>query len=320
MSIPIKLLFLVLLIIFCGAGKAQTNSNDKILIDPADIYQAWLERSELDRVLRVEEVSNSAPDETYLKLGFVTKDYSRVMVEWEELKRAYAEQSPLPFEEKLFYRAVHLLGVEEEQLILIIQDIYDEWEEPCFIRTIKLAGGAINNEATNCLSKIRDIEVSSEELNKVERLSVTEISTEQSRRALYDHIISFAKKKYSSTDCDARNPEVKVTQNNHLLRFKVTDLCKEVLIHEENPTVCQVLKRFGYDCNWIKRELLSFTIIQQKTNTGYRLYCELEGKYGSGIYQEVKDAGYIDMEADFDSYLEDYADRFVVELKAHLLK
>lgn len=64
--------------------------------------------------------------------------------------------------------------------------------------------------------------------------------------------------------------------------------------------------------------MLRFTISYEETLDGFRVRIELDGKYGSGLYNNVRRGGYIDMEVDFDEYLEDYSDEFSTTLQSVL--
>lgn len=130
--------------------------------------------------------------------------------------------------------------------------------------------------------------------------------------------MAFAAEKYATPKCEGRKPQVKRLPNEDYLRFQVSNLCREVLTDEQNPIVCRWLRTFGYDCNWIKRELLTFTVIYIPTDTGFQLNITLEGKVGSGYYEDIRRDGYMDMEVDFKSYLEEYADIIAQEIKDYL--
>lgn len=108
-------------------------------------------------------------------------------------------------------------------------------------------------------------------------------------------------------------------ESGDVLRFEITDLCREVLIDEANPLLCQILRTFGNDCNFVKRELLTFTIAHRTTAAGFNLHLEIDGKYGSGFYENVRRGGYLNMEIDFDDYLERYADQIKEEFKRVLI-
>ncbi len=137
---------------------------------------------------------------------------------------------------------------------------------------------------------------------------------------VYNMIYEYAEARYEVQTCYNRFPEVELLENGELLRFEVIDLCKEVLIDErENGIICSWLRRLGFPCNWIKRELLIFTIKYAPTSTGINLNIEIDGKFGSGLYKNVRRGGYHSMEVDFDDYLERYTAKFVVDLKKALL-
>jgi hypothetical protein len=102
------------------------------------------------------------------------------------------------------------------------------------------------------------------------------------------------------------------------LRFEVVNLCLEVL--KDEGVVCPMMRRLGIDCNFAKRELLTFTITYTETTNGFQLNITLDGKYGSALYENVRRGGYMNMEFDFDEELDRYADQFKEELRMEILK
>ena len=120
--------------------------------------------------------------------------------------------------------------------------------------------------------------------------------------------------------CENRTPAVSLPMiDGNLMRFEVTDLCKEVLKDESNNTICDFLSKYVKPCNWIKREKLTFSFTYQPREGSFILKCEVEGKVGSGFYDQVGRGGYLDMEIDFDGSLKDYADKLQYELKNAIL-
>ncbi|WP_020569750.1 hypothetical protein [Neolewinella persica] len=310
---------LLAIIFFClNIGNAQLTEDQEYFETQGEIYQRWLDHVGLGRVLIVKEIKVNG-ERLYLKLGFREENYDKVVANWKQLKVAFDSKSALSLEEKLFYRACHLFSIPQEDMKVWVNDTYEWGMEPCFVRKVYFEGGDVVAKEINCRTKIRNVVVSNAELGKLRGNAVAEINLEKSRGTTYENIIKYAEQKYGSSNCGSREARFKVLQKDHVLRFEVQNLCKEVLTDEANPLACKVLKRLGYDCNWIKREMLTFTIIEQKTEDGFRLYCEIEGKYGSGLFEEVKRGGYHDMEVDFDEYLEIYADFFTTSLKKHLL-
>ena len=95
-----------------------------------------------------------------------------------------------------------------------------------------------------------------------------------------------------------------------VLRFRATDLCREVLTDAANPTLAKILNNFGLGVNWVKREKLDILIAYEELPKGFKLTITIDGKYGSGLYNQVGRGGYYSMEGDFDEYLENYADAF----------
>lgn len=164
-------------------------------------------------------------------------------------------------------------------------------------------------------SKIREVNIKSDDFKDMKKMSVQAFQQKFDRKTVYEKIHSYAKQKYERKTCDQRNPKLRLLESEGVLRFEITDLCREVLTDEANPLLCKILRNFGYDCNWVKRELLIFTVIQRETPTGFQLHLEIDGKYGSGFYENVRRGGYLSMEIDFDDYLERYADQFKEEIR-----
>ncbi len=299
---------------------AQTNTGEWIS-NQDTVYQKWLKDSGLDSLLSVSSIFQEN-DSVYVDIEFSVSEDGLILPGWEQVKRDYEMMSPFTLEQKLFYRAVHVLGLPQESLRVRIRDSFDEFEINCFTREIFFGpeGVIVYEGSDNCnlRSKIRTLTWKGVPLDSFRRGSEKKVSGKLGKQELYDRIADFAKAKFEREVCDLRTPKVVIREKVNILRFQVYDLCKEVLTDEENPLICRVLRRTGYDCNWIKREMLSFTIIAQEFDGGFSLYCEIEGKYGSGLFDKVRKEGYVDMEVDFDEYLELYADKFVLELSERL--
>ena len=80
------------------------------------------------------------------------------------------------------------------------------------------------------------------------------------------------------------------------------------------------LQAFGYPCNWKKNEKLTIRITYTPSGNGFALELWLDGRYGSGFYEEVGRRGYKDMGTDFDEELTAYAKLLKKELNEYLLK
>jgi len=154
------------------------------------------------------------------------------------------------------------------------------------------------------------------DLKAAKKPSNSAFQKQYTQQYVFDKVYQYAKQRYEREICFERHPKVSVPQiDGNVMRFEVTDLCKEVLKNARNPDLCAFLDKYVKPCNWITREKLTFTFVYQIKDNGFHLKCDLEGKVGSGYYDEVGRGGYYDMEIDFDGYLTDYATTLQYQLK-----
>ena len=283
-----------------------------------EAYQRWLDHSGLGQVLRVETIKVE-PNELALYLSFPYNDIDTIMVAWQKLKQTFDQTRPISLERQLFYKMVNLMEVRQTLANIQIYDTYDLRKEPLFFRGIYFAEGNVKVETSDPRSKIREVNIRPPSFEEMKKTSVEAFKQRYSRNNVYNSIYEYAKARYERTVCDNRDPKVRILENEEVLRFEVFDLCKEVLIDDSNPLLCRILQKLGHHCNWVKRELLVFTITYKSLEDGFRLHIEIDGKYGSGYYDQVRRGGYLSMEIDFDDYLERYADEFKERLKSEIL-
>lgn len=200
-----------------------------------------------------------------------------------------------------------------------IYDTCDLRKEPLFFRGIHFEDGEVKVEQSNPKSKIRKVQLAPANMSGMKKMSVEEFKKRFNKVTVYQNIYEYAQRRFEKEVCEEREPKVRLLENNEVLRFEVLDLCREVLTDEANPLLCRLLSNLGYDCNWVKRELLTFIVVHEETGDGFQLSIEIDGKYGSGLYEHVRRGGYLSMEIDFDDYLERYADTFKEDLKQVIL-
>lgn len=280
-------------------------------------YQKWLDHTGLGSVLHVREL-DVQEKELALYLEFPYSDIDSIVNAWQQLKAAFEAQSPLTLEQQLFYKANQLMEVRQSALSVQLYDTYDLRREPLFMRAIYFDGNTVATEASNPKSKIKDIIIRARVGANGQTPTVEAFKQSYSREKVYDCIYTYATNTFEQRNCDGRLPEIHLLEDQEVLRFEVVDLCKVVLTDEENPRICDWLDSFGYDCNWIKRELLTFTYTYEPIVDGFRLNLIIDGKVGSGLYRTVRRGGYLSMEVDFDDYLERYADQTAVEIRRML--
>ncbi len=282
-------------------------------------YQRWLDHSGLGKSLRV-RVVEVEPQQVALYLEFPTTKVDSVRAYWETIKKDYGRlNTGLTLEQALFYKMVYMMEVRQSYANVQLYDTYDTRVEPCFYRGIYIKDGHLVVDSSGCKSKKVDIYLSPSDLKGTKKPTLSEFRRKYTQEYVFEQVHEYAKKRYEQQVCVKRYPKVSSIQiDGNIMRFEVTDLCKEVLKDAKNDDICAFLNRHVKPCNWIKREKLNFTFVYQIHDGGFLLKCEIEGKVGSGFYDEVGRGGYLNMEIDFDGYLTDYATKFQNDLKEAL--
>ena len=299
-----------------GLSQSNFRADSIYFQNQAKMYQVWLEKSGLGELIVVEKLDIQKDK---LKLNLVAKpDKVRdFWPYWKNWRADFANSNPISLEQKLFYKLHHMLDVSQSQVEL---DIFDQRPRFCHRLIIYFANGQVQSSKQSCRAKERNIEVSPASFYGLKEISYQEIQKRFHRMAVFNAILKYSEQKYGNSKCELRFPDITVLEQGEVLRFVITDLCKEVLVDESDPWICNVLKRFGHQCNWIKREKLEFLITYQTIPSGIKIGVQIDGKYGSGYYNNVKRGGYHLMDVDFDDYLEDYADKMKNEFKKLLLE
>ena len=280
------------------------------------LYQQWLNHNGLGKTLRVRDLEvESQQVALYLALPYENAD--SVQAAWAQLKKDYqALNTGLSLEQALFFKMQHLMELRESLANIQLFDTYDTRKEPCFYWGIYVKDGLFRVDSSGCKSKSLDIYVSPADLKSAKKPSSAAFQKQYTQQYVFDKIHQYARQRYERNVCTGRNPKVSAPHiDGNIMRFEVTDLCKEVLKDAKNNEFCAFLNQYVKPCNWIQREKLTFTFIYQAKDNAFQLKCELEGKVGSGYYDQVGRGGYLDMEIDLDGYLTDYATKLQYELK-----
>ncbi len=280
------------------------------------LYQQWLDHSGLGKTLRV-RTAEVEPQQVALYLAFPTENADSASAAWTQLKKDYRTlNTGISLEQALFYKMLHLMELRQSAAVLQLYDTYDTRKEPCFYRGVYVKDGAFRVDSSGCKSKSLNIYMSPGDLSAAKKPSNTAFQKQYTQQYVFDTVHRYAKRRYEQKTCAERAPQVSAPQiDGNILRFEVTDLCKEVLKDSKDNAFCAFLNKYVKPCNWIQREKLTFTFVYQAKDNAFQLKCELEGKIGSGYYDAVGRGGYLDMEIDFDGYLSDYATKLQYELK-----
>ncbi len=280
------------------------------------LYQQWLDYNGLGKTLRVRDMEVES-QQVALYIDFPSENADSVQAAWIQLKKDYqALNTGLSLEKALFYKMLHLMELRQSAANIQLYDTYDTRKEPCFYRGIYFKNDVFQVDSSGCKSKSLDIYVSPNDLKSAKKPSNGAFQKQYTQQYVFDKIHQYARQRYERTVCIGRYPKVSAPQiDGNIMRFEVTDLCKEVLKDAQNNEFCAFLNQYVKPCNWIQREKLTFTFIYQAKDNAFQLKCELEGKVGSGYYDQVGRGGYLDMEIDLDGYLTDYAKKLQYELK-----
>ncbi|MEM1325896.1 MAG: hypothetical protein AAGI23_08080 [Bacteroidota bacterium] len=306
--------FLFLLFPFYGFSQIEDLTQDlDFFQDRQALYQKWLDHSGLGQVLKVEDIKVK-PEELSLYLAFQTEDVDSSMIAWKALKQTYEADFPITLEQQLFYKMVSLMEVRQSIANIQIYDTYDLKVEPLFFVGIYFNEGKVQVESSGHKSIPRNIDIRVDNLSKKLQLSEGEVRERFTKEYVFNTIYDYAVKRFEGEQCGNRQPRVQKLEEQEQLRFEVSNLCREVLENAPQPKLCRVLNRFNYGCNWIKKEKLEFTISFIETRNGFNISVLLDGKYGSGYYDQVQRGGYQSMEIDFDEEIQKYADLYTQAL------
>jgi hypothetical protein len=322
--------FFSLLILFCGffstSLSAQTipfTTEDLAFFQQkAAVYQQWLDKTGLGEAIHVTKVRLKKDSmELELLLHVNATDLDTAMALWNRAKDDYDLINGQLLEEKLFQTFTAFMEIPPAQGNVQVYVLDEDGAYiPCFYVGIWEEAGNIRTESKmrECKDMPIDINLKPLPLQKMVKGKSTEVQHNLTSAQVFDGIEAFLKKKYTRTDCYDRRPELLVElRTESTLRISISDLCRVVLKDEQKSLWCRAVETLGMACNDIRRERLEFefTYLSGSNSLGGRLV----GKFGSGVYRPRK-SGYLDMEPDFNDYLDTYYLKFKQELKTYLEK
>lgn len=311
-------------------AKAQEYlGNDHAFFDEKTrFFQHWLNSNELGHYLTVDtfELRNNG-FELGLNLLFKTTDPDIAASTWDALEDQF-QGSPGIYNlaEALFVTFIRFMEVPPKQgnIQIFVPNEFGR-NTPynyCFYVSIWEENDVIQSSVEDCKSKVVRITVPVPSYSVAGATAISRNSYPARKNRLWEKILQFAQEKFEQTkpNCEKRNPKVltprRVTEN--YLEFYVNDLCREVLIHEEQSYYCDFLELWGKPCNDTRRERLEFRIEYYPNGPDNgALRIELTGKFGSGIYRP-RSGAWMDMEPDFEDYLSDYVRDLEYELRTFL--
>jgi hypothetical protein len=345
----LNLLSIVLLfsVWHCAAQNEDLTQSTTFFQQQAQEYQHWLDQSGIGAVLRL-QVIEPRPQELPLYLAFRYKNIDSIKVAWKTLKRQFDAANATTLEHALFYKLIFLMEVPDTLANIQIYNSYEPDGVILFFRGIYFDGKKVvvdssgsraaetslsitlgelrpffkgTTNSTNSKADEASFLLRLEELKPFFKGTTEQLKAQFSKRAVFYRIYQFAKQRYESKYQPYRKPRVEVRDSFDLLRFEVKDLSREVLTDADQPYWCNLLRRWKIsDCNWVKREMLTFLVDYKESAPGiFRIGINIDGKVGSGYYEQIRDNGYRPMDEDFKTYLDNYAKKICLEVYHYLL-
>ncbi len=300
-------------------------------------YQRWLDTTGLGSSLQVEKVrfqrnlQTGKPDFKQLELILLlrTNDVDSAVGLWHRTQKDFERTANGPLMEELFRTFAYKMEIPAAQgNVQIYVNGSNGRKIPCFFVWIWEEEGHLKDSVrvNACKAQSFDITMPPVKVRKVVRGSTMVSKNIKTADEVFDLIMAFAQaefpsNKYAGGRCNGRFPSIVVENRTETqLIFSVSDLCREALTNADYSIWCDIAIKTGWnkDCNDIKRERLTFTFDYLKNGAeGYRLKCQLVGKFGSGVYVP-RTSGYMDMDPDFLSFEKDFAIKFKNKLEPHL--
>lgn len=305
---------LLLSLVLPSQAQSPLQSDSLYFRQQAAVYQQWLKDAGIGNTLRVHTIQ-AKPNALNLFLAFTSEDSDYCHAAWIRLKQDFATRGGLSLEQTLYYKMIQLMETPQESSRILIYDTYNVSKKYEFEVKISFAAGKLKVDELDWKSEKRHIDIQPHNLAGLKRSSKDSFLKLYSKERVFAAVQQYIQKRYTQRNCEQRVPSVELLENEETLRLKANDLCKEVLSSERNPAICKIL-----NCNFIKRERLTFTFSYAKEGSGFRLNLEVDGQYGSGFYNEVGRAGYKPMDTAFKGDLIDYADKLRLEIRQVLLK
>ncbi|MBK8969048.1 MAG: hypothetical protein IPM36_20715 [Lewinellaceae bacterium] len=288
----------------------------------AEVYQQWLDKTGLGQAIHVTKVRlKKDSTELELLLHVNSTDLDTAIALWNRTQDDVRLSSDQTLEEKLFQTFSDFMEIPPAQgnvqvYVLDKDGVYI----PCFYVAIWEEDGSIRTESKmrECKDKPIAVSLAPLPLRKTVKGRTVETERKLSSQQVFDNIEAFLRVKYTRTNCYDRRPEMLVElRTETFLRISISDLCRVVLTDEQKSLWCRAAETLGWKCNDVRRERLEFEFNYLSGSNS--LTGRLTGKFGSGVYRP-RTSGYMDMEPDFNDYLDTFHLKFQQELKPYLEK
>jgi len=296
-------------------------------------YSKWLDEMGLSPYLKVKDfelkrtveekekkIARVEKGHFSLRLLFLTQNEDSAYRIWQGLENAFNEKEKVSLEEILFNKMTYLVQVPDTFCSIQIQ-IKGNDRDKSLLRIYTKNNILILDNVKGKSVEPAPIRITMDG----KKMTQTQFKAKYSQEKVFQKIMVFAKNRYETKkpNCEERKPQVKQLRSaENQLRFEVLDLCVEALCDEKENPLCEIYKKIVGDCNWKTREWLicTFTYLPNANGRGFSLYLSIEGKVGSGFYDELTRDAYHNMEIDHKEYLEHYANNVIMKELGDYLK
>lgn len=280
-------------------------------------YQQWLRESGLGKALQTHsiEVHNGM---LHLFVQFNYNKIDSTLAAWETMKKRFDRRNGFNLEQQLFFTACNILKVPP--YLMKLELINKQRDERFYFaitynantRKIVTKEPPLSFKATTMVIDVGSV--------KNRPLIINTSRDLISPEAVYEEILEMAKRNYSSK-IDIQNKVYgrELAYFSYLpgaedvLHFSVVGLRQEILKEEDNIWIGKMLNwLFGtQDYDWRKVENIQFTIsCKILSRRKMRIDCEIDSRYGSGVYRTTEWRKCIPMEPEFSWYVQKYNDDF----------
>ena len=302
----------------CLTAQADLRKDADFFEAQIPVYQTWLEQNGLGHALRAHSVQVDTGLILLLDFPEVAPDSAPAV--WRQLRADFRRSHGENLEARLFYRAANVFDLDNDHLAV---QPFAVMEGCFFYHLLYTKDNQLLADSSTCRGpKSDNLYIQPTDLSALRKSDKTPVSRRTTRARVFELTKTFLQNRYGAKTCAQTRPRLLWTEdapNSDRLEMEIRNLCDEV-IREGQPTLCRALQAFGYPCNWKKNEKLTIRITYTPSGNGFALELWLDGRYGSGFYEEVGRRGYKDMGTDFDEELTAYAKLLKKELNEYLLK
>ncbi|MEM7658780.1 MAG: hypothetical protein AAF399_21830 [Bacteroidota bacterium] len=287
-------------------------------------FDRWLGREGLGDYLSVYAL-DVQEDKLLLYLQFTHEEsendstrLDQAVASWKLVKTYYDSLHSRRLEEAMLHQLSFLMEVNQREVQVLLYDTHDKEKHAVFMRFLYFWQGKVKVRERGQMKsetvRIR-LKAPAGQGRAEERLS---LEGGYQQTSVFQAITAYCQQRFTNVRCEGREAHLEPIQEEEVLHFQVWNLCREVLYYMDKSELNQFLSWLGVEADWAKREMLDVQITYSQQPDGIELVLILNGKIGSGLFEEDRRGGYYNMEDDFDDAFAKYAQRFKTDLTTYL--